>query len=86
MRNNEYNVSGINDILRLHINNFTQKMDDPQVPLRKLREDCSIEIIYTQKIYYLNIVMQFQFENQLEYKRFRVVASRDGILEIQELV
>ena len=84
-RHNEYRVSGINDILRLHINRFTQKMDDPEVPLSLLTENDKVSQISSQKIYYLNIVMQFQYENQLEYKRFRIVLTRDGILKIQEM-
>lgn len=81
--NDEYSVEGINDILRLHVTRFTGKMADPNVPLRKLNGDGSVDIIYTEKVYYINIVMQFQYEDQLEYRHFRIVVTRDGILEIQ---
>lgn len=82
--NNEYNVSGINDIMRLHVTRFTHKMDDPKVPLMMLNEDGSIGVVYTEKVYYLNVVLQFQYEDKSEYRNFKVILTRDGILEIQE--
>lgn len=82
--NSDYPLSGINDILRLHITRFTSKMDDPKVPLRRLNEDGDVEVIFTEKVYYLNIVMQFHYGEQLEYRHFRAVVSRDGIMEIQD--
>lgn len=83
--NNIYNVSGINDILRLHVNRFTQKMDNPDQPLNIINKEGEIEEVISQKTYYLNIVMQVKYEDKTEYKRFRIVLSRNGILEVQEL-
>ena len=70
----EYRLSGINDILRL-----------PQTPLRRLRDDGSVEVIYTDRIYYINFVMQFRYGAGSEYKRFRLVVTRNGILSIEEM-
>lgn len=82
---NDYKLSGINDIFRLHINRFALKMDDPQVPLRRIHSDGSVEVVYTDRIYYMNFVMQFRYGETVEYKRFRLVMTRNGILEIEEL-
>lgn len=82
---NDYRLSGINDIFRLHINRFTLKMDDPQIPLRRIHPDGSVEVIYTDRIYYMNFIMQFRYGQTVEYKRFRLVMTRSGILEIEEL-
>ncbi len=49
---------------------FTLKMDDPQTPLRRLRDDGSVEVIYTDRIYYINFVMQFRYGAGSEYKLF----------------
>lgn len=81
---NTYNISGINDIFRLHINRFIQKMDNPDQPLNIIREDGSVAEIMSKKIYYLNIVIQVRYEDQIKYKRFRLTLSRDGIMEVQE--
>jgi len=83
--NNIYDISGINDILRLHVNRFTQKMDNPDQPLNIINKEGEIEEVISQKTYYLNIVMQVKYEDKTEYKRFRIVLSRNGILEVQEL-
>lgn len=84
-RYNVYRLSGINDILRIHIGRFMQKMDDPQVPLRRLRDDGTTETVYTDKIYYINFVMQFVDRDQTLYKRFRLEVTREGIQEIREM-
>ena len=50
---------------------------------------CSLDQSYQfylpdKKIYYLNIVFQLHHADQTEYRRFRVVMTRDGILRIEE--
>ncbi|MDR2084924.1 MAG: hypothetical protein LBP67_08015 [Bacteroidales bacterium] len=81
----QYRISGINDIIRLYINSFTQKMDNPEVSLETLDENGKVVSLPTRKIYNIHIVMQLKFEDHSEYKGFRVVMSRDGILDIIEL-
>lgn len=83
-KNYDYHISGINDIIRLHITRFTQKMDDPEVKLRTVSDDDKIEVLVTDKIYYINIVLQFDYMDDVEYRHFRITASREGILEIEE--
>lgn len=84
--NNIYPVSGINDIVRLHINRLTQKMDNPLVPLKKFDETTgNLLTIEAPKIYNLHIVMQVQSENNAEFRAFKVVASRNGISGIEPL-
>lgn len=80
-----YPTVGVNDILRLHINRFTTKMDNPQVPLEIVNEEGGIDHINSQKVYYLNVVMQFKYDEQVEYKRFRAVLSRSGVIDIQDM-
>lgn len=82
-RNNEYAVAGIHDIVRLHITQFIQKMDNPELPLYILKDDGSYKMIMGEKIYYLNFVVQLQHLNQLEYRRYRLVCTRQGIIEIE---
>ncbi len=81
----KYSLIGINDILRLHLTSFLQKMDNPEVPLYTMDENEKIGVILGDKIYYLNILMQIQSDGQKEYKRFRLIFNRSGILEIEEL-
>ena len=83
--NNVYHTDGINDIIRLNISNYIQKMDNPYVPLHILDEDNSLQRIDCKKVYFLNIVMQYQYDDRTDYKRFRVSISRNGIESIKEM-
>ena len=82
--NDDYPMDGINEIMRLHLNRFTYKMDNPEVPVTTLDGNDEIVVEKVQKIYYLNIVFQLQHAEQVEYRRFRVVMTRDGVLRIEE--
>ena len=83
--NNVYHTDGINDIIRLNISNYIQKMDNPYVPLYKLEDDNSLQRVDCKKVYFLNIVMQYQYDDRTDYKRFRVSISRNGIESIKEM-
>ncbi|MDL2319870.1 hypothetical protein LJC45_01920 [Alistipes sp. OttesenSCG-928-B03] len=84
-RHSEYTTSGVNDIMRLYFTRFIEKTDNPEVPLHKLNGDDTVAVINSEKAYFVNIIMQLQFEDHLDYKRFRVVFNRNGISEIQEM-
>lgn len=83
--NNQFQVAGINDIMRYNVLSFVQKMDNPQIPLYVLKEGGDYNIIAGEKIYYINFLMQFQYDANINYKRFRLVIDRDGIKEIEKL-
>ena len=79
-----YTLVGVNDIIRFNISNLTNKMDNPVVPMFFLDEHDKAEVIKGEKIYYLNLIIQFRFQEQLEYKRFRIVMNREGIKAIEK--
>lgn len=82
---NQYDVMGINDIMRYNISNFLQKMDNPEVPLYIPGKEGGYEIVNGEKIYYLNFLMQFRTDDEVYYKRFRLILSRNGIQGIEKL-
>ena len=82
-KHDAYKTNGINDILRLHMNRFVQKTDNPIINLKFINKENKVGSTKAQKIYYINIIMQFVYNKQLEYKRFRIVLLRTGILEVQ---
>ena len=84
-RYNNYSTNGINDIIRLHVNSLIQKMDNPQVPLCMLNDEGHTETVDCDKVYFVNIVLQSQHEDNIMYKRFRVAVSRSGIDSIDEI-
>ena len=83
--NSEYSFSGINDIIRLNVTNFIKKMDDPTIHLRALGDDGAIQTVECDRDYYLNLVLQYRYDDTTELKRFRIDLSRDGIRSIEEV-
>jgi len=80
----QYPTSGMNDIIRFNVSNFIQKMDNPVVPLYSPGENGGIDIVKGEKMYYINLVLQLNNEEQLSYKRYRIVLNRKGIREIEK--
>lgn len=81
----DYPMRGINEIMRLHLTRFTQKMDNPQVPIDTFDPDGNVITINVQKSYYINIVFQLQHGTDVEYHHFRITMTRNGVLHIVEL-
>lgn len=82
---NDYPVKGINEILRFHMHRFIQKMDNPEVPVSTLDADGNVTTVKVQKIYYINMVMQLVDGADISYRRFRVVMTRSGILNVEQI-
>jgi len=60
-------------------------MDNPEVPLYSLGQNNEVIRLKGEKIYYLNLIIQFRFEEQLEYRRYRLVLNRSGIKQVESL-
>ena len=83
--NAEYPLTGINEIMRLHLTRFAQKMDNPTIPIDTFDADGNVITIQVQKSYYLNIVFQLQHAGAVEYHHFRITMTRDGVLHIVKM-
>jgi hypothetical protein len=81
--NSEYPIAGVNEILRLNISNFIQKMDNAEFPLYYPDEREGFKIVPGEKIYYLNMIVQAKELEQWDYKRYRIVFNRKGIHKIE---
>ncbi|MBK9290220.1 MAG: hypothetical protein IPM52_01085 [Bacteroidetes bacterium] len=79
----DYNLLGINDIVRFNLFNLTMKMDNPVVPLFVRDDKNSYDLVKGEKIYYLNIIMQLRYEGEIRYKRYRISMNRKGIRDIE---
>lgn len=82
--NDDYPMRGINEIMRLHLNRFTHKMDNPLVPIDSVDAEGNISTFDVAKIYYVHIVFQLQHDGKTEYHNFRLSMTRDGVLDISE--
>lgn len=77
-----YDFKGINDIIRYHINYLTKKMDNPESVITCLDEQGRVQAVKAERVYILHFVMQFKWEDQVEYKVFHVMVNRNGIVSI----
>lgn len=80
-----YNIDGVVEIMRLNLLSFMRKTDNPEVPLYVLDENKEAEKIMGVKNYYINIIIQYNHDDQESYKRYRVGFNRDGINSIKEI-
>ena len=80
-----YPMSGINDIMRLHLTRFSHKMDNPKIDIDTLDADGNLMSMSVRKTYYLNVVFQLKHDEQTKFQHFRIVMSRDGVIEINEV-
>ncbi|MCK9413319.1 MAG: hypothetical protein M0Q53_13540 [Prolixibacteraceae bacterium] len=79
----EYPVAGVNEIFKLNISNFIQKMDNAEFPLYYPDNDEGFKIVHGEKIYYLNLILQAKNREQWDIKRYRIVFNRNGIQKIE---
>lgn len=81
--NASYPVAGINEIFRLHVNRFTLKMDNPEIPVETMSPDSDTDIMEVQKYYKVHIVVQMQDGRDISYRKFCLMMTRDGILSVK---
>lgn len=94
----DYDSPGLNDIVRLNVNSFLQKMDNPTVNVTAASAPGVLETVACDKVYYINIVLQMCVDESgkgrikdgaegvsTEYRRFRVGLTRDGIDSFEEV-
>ncbi len=75
-------VDGINDIMRFNIQKFLTKMDNPTKPMFTVFED-TYKKIFVKRVYHLNLIVKYSFENIAVFKRFRIILNRKGIKSIE---
>lgn len=85
IKNDDYPMCGINEIMRLHLTRFTHKMDDALVLIDTIDEDGNITTRNVQKIYYVNIVFQLRRDNIIKYHTFRIEMTKEGVVGIKEV-
>lgn len=81
----QYPRIGVNEILRLHLNRFAQKMDNPDMVVDQLGDDGDISALRVQKMYYINVIFQLVHDGAVQYQQFRIGMTRDGVTEIERM-
>jgi len=79
-----FNIEGVNDIVRYSLARFTAKMDDPDKIIYFLKDNEVFKKAGT-RMYYLNLILKFSRDNKSFLKRFVIAVNRDGINRIEEI-
>jgi hypothetical protein len=75
-------INSINDIMRFNIERFLSKMDNPAKPIFVIHEN-GFKQIFAKRVYHLNLIIKYTFDNKSIYRRFRIILSRRGIRSIE---
>ena len=81
----QYPLRGVNEIMRLHLSRFMQKMDNPDVPVDMADGEGNVTTLRVQRIYYINVILQLRHCSQEEYRHFRIAMNRNGVIKVEEI-
>jgi hypothetical protein len=79
----DFNIEGINDILRFNVNRFLTKMDNPSRKIYTLKDD-DIHILSGDRVYHFNVIIKIAMEKKTVYQQVRIILSRNGIKRIDQ--
>jgi hypothetical protein len=81
----EYHLSGINDIIRLNLTSFTKQMDNPTIPIRLPDQETGLKTILGKRVYALYFILECKSEEEVYYKKYRLLLNRNGISDVAEI-
>ncbi len=81
----EYRLDGVNDITRINLNHFIQKMDDPSIPLYMPDEENGYTQVQGKRMYTLYFMIYCELEQNRYYRKYRLLFNREGISDVSEL-
>lgn len=81
----EYRLSGINDIIRLNLTSFTKKMDNPSTYMYLPKDEEGYQSIRARRVYALYFILECQSDDDVYYKKYRVLFNRTGIQDAGEM-
>ena len=81
----DYTISGINDIARINISKFLEKMTNPEMPMYFIDNE-KYKKIYGNKVYHLNLILNFKTSDKEFFRRYRIILNRNGIKRIQKIM
>jgi hypothetical protein len=80
----EYEVAGVNDIMRFNVQEFLRRMDDPKKELFVM-DDEGYHRIRGDRVYHLNMIVRMTMAGRSLQMRYRVVLNREGIKRIEHV-
>ncbi|MBE2230719.1 MAG: hypothetical protein IAE96_08755 [Chitinophagaceae bacterium] len=83
-QSNSYTIEGVNSIIRFNVLQLMRNMDNAEFPLYCPDEKEGYQVVYGDKLYYINLVIQKQHDEQRALQRYRIGISRKGIQHIEK--
>lgn len=80
-----YPFIGINDISRINLSNFVQKMDNALVPLYVPDEKAGYIGFKGERVYALHLIVDCHGHESTYSRKYRLLLNREGIKEIVEI-
>jgi hypothetical protein len=80
----EYEIDGVNDIMRFNIQDFLRKMDDPNKELFVMNDE-GYHRVTGARVYHLNLIIKLICDKHQSYTRYRVILNRKGIKRIEKV-
>lgn len=80
----KYQIDAITDIFRFDVSRFLKKMDNPRKPIYILTED-GYKKISGRRVYHVNIIVHFTYEDKELLQRFMLILTRNGIKRIEPI-
>jgi hypothetical protein len=81
----DYSIAGVNSIIRLNLLQLMRNMDNAEFPLFCPDPENGFEVIYGEKLYYINLVVEKINDEQKELHRYRLSVNSKGIQQIEQL-
>jgi len=75
---------GISQILRFNISDFIRKMDDPEKEVL-LRTKSGFKRIFSDRVYHINMILAYNYDNVRVLKPYKIYTSRKGIRKIERI-
>ncbi|HBE02022.1 MAG: hypothetical protein A2096_10675 [Spirochaetes bacterium GWF1_41_5] len=79
----DFSIDGIIDIMRLNIDSFLAKMDNPKKKIY-IFEDDDYRLVSAAKQYVISIIIKY-IHNKTRYRAYQMILSRKGIVKISRM-
>lgn len=76
--------AGITDVMRFNLTSFTRMMDDPERDLLYPTGN-GVHYVKGHRVYHLNLLINYISPTGTNFKRFRIVMNRQGIVRIDRI-
>jgi len=81
---NANDFSGVTQILRFNISDFTKKMDDPEKEIL-IRTKNGFKRTFSDRVYHINLIMTYSDGHGQIIKPYKIYANRKGIRKIVKI-